>query len=165
MSTMIERLHQLVDDFFVAARRADPEAFACRLGCTRCCEVDLSVFTVEAALVREAFRSLPVDVRAAAAVRARTGTRCVMLDPADGHCIVYDARPLICRSHGLAILIDGRVDHCPRNYLASRPRRENLLDLERVNERLVAVDHAAGGRGERERLADLVLSEEAASRS
>ena len=160
MGPMIERLHQLVDDFFAAAQRADPGAFACAVGCTACCKVDLSVFGVEAARVRTAFRALPDDVRAAAAARVRAGRHCAMIDPADGRCIVYEARPLICRSHGLAILIDGRVDHCPLNYRDSRPRRENILDLERVNEPLVAIEHAAGGRGERERLADLVLAEE-----
>lgn len=151
---MIRTLHERVDAFFRDAHDARPSAFACREGCTMCCRVDLSVFPVEAARVREAFRALDPAVRQAAAQRAAAGRHCAMLDDA-GRCIVYDARPVICRSHGLAVLVDGRLDPCPLNYRDGPPDRRHVLDLDRLNGALVALDLAAGGRGERVRLADL----------
>jgi hypothetical protein len=155
MPAMLDPLYRRVDEFTRAAADGQPGALACREGCTPCCEVDLSVFPIEAERVRMALAALPADVRHAAADRARRGCHCCLLDPATGHCVVYPARPLICRTHGLAILVDGRVDRCPLNYRDQPPRRRHVLDLDRVNQPLALADHLAGGRGERVRLADV----------
>jgi hypothetical protein len=152
---MIRALHERVDSFFRAAVAARPSAFACGEGCAGCCRVDLSVFGVEAAGIREAFGRLPGDVRAAAARRAVAGRHCAMLDDSD-RCIVYEARPVICRTHGLAVVTEeGRVDACPLNFRDGPPLREQMLVLERVNGVLVAVNLAAGHDGARVRLASI----------
>ncbi len=89
---------------------------------------------------------------------------------AGGECLLYGARPLICRTHGLPLLVDDgagrRVDFCPENFrgLESLPG-EAVLDLERLNAALAAVDaHFAeeafgGGKAPRRRLtlADALL--------
>ncbi len=152
---MIRTLHDTVDVFFARAVAAAPEQFACGPGCVECCRVDLSVFQVEAALIAKAFAALPDDIRAAAAERAATGIHCCMIDPADGRCIVYDARPVICRSHGLTVLVEGAADHCPLNYTTAPAARENVLDLEKLNPALVAVNAAAGHGPDRVRIADI----------
>lgn len=156
---MIRILHDRIDSFFRKAVEEHPAAFACGPGCSACCRVDLTVFPVEAERVRTALQGLSAEARQAAADRVRASGFCALLDEA-GRCIAYDARPSICRSHGLAILVDGHLDPCPQNYREQRPRREHVLDVERLNEALVRIDAAAGGRGERVRLADVVLEVE-----
>ena len=42
----------------------------------------------------------------------------------DGQCAIYEARPLICRTHGLAIGVDGGLDHCPLNFEKEPPEPE-----------------------------------------
>ncbi|HNZ04569.1 MAG TPA: YkgJ family cysteine cluster protein [Myxococcota bacterium] len=154
---MIKTLHGTVDRFFEKAVEAAPDQFACRPGCASCCLVDLSVFEVEAALVSAVFATLPDDVRAAAADRAELGRHCCMIDDRTGGCIVYGARPIICRSHGLTILADGNLDHCPLNYTKTTADRKNILDIERLNTALVTVNAAAGHGPERVRLADIAI--------
>ena len=51
---------------------------------------------------------------------------CDHLD-ARGLCRIYGARPLICRTHGMLILSEEGLDHCPWNF----------QDLEEVDESLV----------------------------
>jgi Fe-S-cluster containining protein len=119
--------------------------------------VDLSIFAVEAALVKQAFSALPPEVRRDAARRAAAGDDCCMIDPADGRCIVYPARPIICRSHGMTILIDGRLDHCPKNYTGRTATRDCILDIEKLNAALVSVNAAAGCGDARVRIADIAL--------
>jgi hypothetical protein len=150
----LKALRDTVDAFFAAAVAGQPGSLACGPCCTACCAVDLSVFPVEAAVVRDAFAALPEPVRAAAAARARAGRHCCLLDDG-GRCVVYADRPLICRTQGLALLIDGRLDPCPLNYRDEPPRRAHVLVLERLNEALAAVDIRTGGRGERVRLAEV----------
>jgi len=154
---MIRTLHEIVDRFFDQAVGAAPEQFACRPGCTGCCEVDLSVFEVEAGLLRDAFAALDRETRAAAAERAASGRHCCMIDPDTGRCIVYDARPTICRSHGLTILVDGTTDHCPLNYRTAPAGRACILDLDKLNGALVAANAASGGTGNRIRIAEIAL--------
>ncbi len=155
--TMIRKLHEIVDRHFAHAVESAPDQFACRPGCSDCCLVDLSVFPVEAALVRQAFAELPDATRKAAAERASLARHCCMLDPADGRCIVYHARPVICRSHGLTVLIDGNLDHCPKNYGDRPAARDCILDLEKLNTALVSVNMASGGDANRVRMADIAL--------
>ena len=78
--------------------------------------------------------------------RAREATPdgpCPLLE--NGRCLLYAARPLICRTHGLPILIreegQNRVDFCPLNFTGydSLPGTA-LIDLERLNQVLVAVN-------------------------
>ena len=65
------------------------------------------MFAVEAAPIRDALAELAVrDPPLRARVRQQAddpahADRCALL--VDGRCAVYDARPLICRSHGLPI--------------------------------------------------------------
>ena len=140
-----------------ACGRIGTDQFECRPGCGDCCLVDLSVFPVEAALVRQAFAELPDATRKAAAERASLDRHCCMLDPTDGRCIVYHARPVICRSHGLTVLIDGNLDHCPKNYGDRPAARDCILDLEKLNTALVSVNMASGGDANRVRMADIAL--------
>jgi len=92
----------------------------CRAGCSQCCHQHLSVVPLEFRRVAEAVLTLPDDARSALRERVQAGRddpRCPLLDDT-GQCRVYAARPLICRSHGLPIQVDGRRDVCPLNFTA-----------------------------------------------
>ncbi len=72
----------------------------CQTGCSDCCHVRLSVTGVEADAIRALAATMPAEVRAAFGTGPED--RCAALDGA-GRCMIYDARPVICRSHGAPI--------------------------------------------------------------
>jgi len=153
---VLEALYRKVEEFFARARAAQPGAYACGEGCHRCCHSDLTIFAVEAERLAAAFASLPPRSREAAARRAKRGEHCAMLHPRTHRCIVYAARPLICRSFGLASLFEGEITWCPVNFEDAAPRAEHVLDLSRINEPLCLIERlAAKGERRRVRIADV----------
>jgi hypothetical protein len=171
-----ERLGELfakVDAFFARARARHGEAITCRAGCDDCCRRRFSVTALEADAIREVVARLGDEERSALARRAEEGDRgvCPALDP-DGRCAVYEARPLICRTHGLPIrytrAMDARrlpvLDACPKNFdgqeLASLDP-STVLDQQTLSTVLAALDAAHADalgrpRGERIDVAALV---------
>lgn len=72
-----------------------------------------------------------------------TDERCPLL--LNHNCLLYEARPIICRTHGLPIIytIDGerKSDCCPRNLTeAESVSGKNVIDLDKLNPLLVAVN-------------------------
>jgi Fe-S-cluster containining protein len=116
-------LWQKVDAFFARARGAHGAAITCHAGCDACCHRRFSVTGVEADALRRHLGALSEAAREALRARAVAGdpSRCAALGD-DGRCGVYEARPLICRTHGLALRFrDDRrhlpmLDACPKNY-------------------------------------------------
>jgi uncharacterized protein len=156
----VSRLGELtakVDAFFERAQARHGGDMQCGSGCSDCCRVRLTITGVEAAAVRAHVAAMPVEQR------RRLGhadtSRCAALDD-DGRCQIYEARPLVCRSHGAPIKI--RVDSLPvvqscfRNFTHTTPDADCVLDQETLSTLLHAVDRAAGGNGERVDLASLV---------
>ena len=148
MNDPLHRYHQLLDE--VAAAMAPLLArhratMQCGPRCAECCQA-LSLLAIEARVITVAYQALPPETRAAIRSRAReTGAQCPFL--LDGLCAIYPARPLICRTHGLAI---GYVDEereaievsaCPRNFSADFPlAADDLLLLDPFNARLAAIN-------------------------
>lgn len=118
---------------------------ACRPGCDSCCR-HLRLFPVEAAAIGAALDALPPEMRDR--VRARAAG-CGESDPCpllrDGLCELYAARPLICRTHGLPLLLEGedgpQIDFCPQNFhgVEELPAAA-VIDLEKVNTALTAIN-------------------------
>lgn len=152
-----ERLHELflkVDSFFARAKSRSGEAITCAAGCDDCCRRRFSVTTIEAAEVQEALDRLSDEERQRVAARAAdaAGTACPALGE-DGRCAVYEARPTICRTHGLPIRFTERkggrslpvVDACPKNFvgqdLASLDP-STMLDQATLSTVLAALDAA-----------------------
>ena len=122
-----------------------PDRIACRKGCSDCCR-HLSLFPVEGAALAEAVETLPAAEADRIRCRARESAPdgpCPLLE--DGACLLYGARPLICRTHGMPLIMmaDGerRVDFCPQNFqgIPSLPG-DAVIDLDRLNEILAAVN-------------------------
>jgi Fe-S-cluster containining protein len=117
----------------------------CSDGCSSCC-TSISVFPVEAAALNAALSSLPEEE--AMAIRQHVhdhadGERCPLLQ--HHRCLLYHARPVICRTHGLPILYsDGSqraIDCCPLNTIEGETLSGNaVIDLDRLNALLVAVN-------------------------
>ena len=147
----IRALHRKADEFFRVAVQASPGSFKCGPGCHGCCHLDLSVFPVEAATVEEAVASLGESEKSKVLHNLENRSYCVFLDQGQGTCLIYDARPLICRTHGMAVLMDGELSHCPLNYPGERPSRSHILDLSKLNAALASIV-ARDGRSRRVKL-------------
>jgi Fe-S-cluster containining protein len=117
----------------------------CSEGCSACCTA-VTLFPVEAAALGEALEALPAD--RAAAIRSHVaqhadGERCPLLER--DRCLLYAARPIICRTHGLPIMYtednQQHVDCCPRNLeQCDALPGTAVIDLDRLNALLVAVN-------------------------
>jgi hypothetical protein len=122
-----------------------PEQIACRAGCSGCCILQ-GVLPVEAAGLALAIGQLPgpdaESLRRRLAAAAGEAS-CPLL--ADDRCALYAARPIICRTHGLPLLIEDehgpRVDRCPLNFtgLNALPGAA-VIRLETLNRALVAAN-------------------------
>lgn len=122
------------------------ERIACRAGCAGCCR-HITLFPVEAVALSEAQRHLPPEQASPIRERARTATPdspCPLLH--QDICLLYEARPVICRTHGMPLLLTGsdgirRVDFCPRNFQGAKSLPgDAVIDLDRLNETLAAVN-------------------------
>ena len=121
-----------VDAFWDRVVSAHPDALVCAPGCADCCQPGLSVHPVEAMAIRAHLATWPP--RARAALREPAGAnraRCAFLR--DDRCAIYPVRPVICRSHGLPVRIDGQVDACPLNFTNRSWSPDGVLDLEHLN--------------------------------
>lgn len=120
---------------------------ACRKGCSTCC-LNISLFPVEAVRLRLAFDALGGERKATVLARADESTDegpCPLLDEG-GACLLYDHRPVICRTHGLPILFADekgarRVDFCPENFQALESLSgDAMIDLDALNQMLAAIN-------------------------
>jgi len=134
------------------------EQLTCQQGCSGCCHRDLSVFPIEAERIRRylekhELRPLPVVspppiTREALTVLDLEGEApCAMLD-SEGLCRIYEARPTICRSHGLPLAVqddDGVYgDVCPLSFDGGAGlvdvSSDDFLSLQTVNTVLAALN-------------------------
>jgi uncharacterized protein len=151
----VVRFHGVVDELAAPIARAHRDALSCHAGCSGCCEDDLTVFELEAAVIAARHGEL-----------LREGAphgpgACAFLD-ARGRCRVYEDRPYVCRTQGLPLRwlehdADGEPvearDVCPLN-LAGVPLEElpetSLWTLGPIEQRLAAQQAALdGGEGRR----------------
>ena len=133
MSNLIATWKQLadnVDQFF----RSKSAGLECHKGCSKCCEVERTVFSLEASVIREHLQALSpkarIDLADALAERVPNLDHCAFLK--DGACLIYAARPLICRSHGLVHLNEIGPHHCELNFKTGLPDRADWIDETRL---------------------------------
>jgi uncharacterized protein len=116
----------------------------CAKGCDGCCR-HISVFPVEGAALAAALAALAPEERARVRENAATApeAHCPLL--AAGICLLYEARPLICRTQGMPLLLreesGKRIDFCPENFrgVGSLPGNA-VVDLETLNTLLAGVN-------------------------
>lgn len=117
------------------------DAIDCARGCCDCCGPDLSLTPLEFDYLAGAFAH--VDLPPGFSAAGRSG--CFLLY--QGQCLLYERRPIICRTHGLVITVGTGAgslrDCCPKNFrdwcLDDLPP-EAVLDLERLNTVLLSIN-------------------------
>jgi len=103
--TSLIRIHEDVLARTTAIIESKPD-WPCRKGCDDCCRHLASqplVSREEWLLIDAAIATLPPDAADAARRRIRASdnsTVCPLLDTGAGACLIYDARPVACRSYG-----------------------------------------------------------------
>ncbi|MGD0842921.1 MAG: YkgJ family cysteine cluster protein [Geobacteraceae bacterium] len=121
------------------------ETFFCREGCDGCCR-HISLFAVEAVALAGALSALPAEQGARIRNMASTASgaaACPLLE--NGRCLLYEARPIICRTHGFPLLADREgereIDFCPKNFrgITSFPA-DVVLNLDLLNTTLAAIN-------------------------
>jgi Fe-S-cluster containining protein len=129
----------------------------CQAGCSGCCQQHLTLNPIETAAITEAIAALPSAQQQHVLAQAQAADAdpnshqgCPLLD-AD-QCSIYDARPIICRTHGYPIVFqeedapEGEVslDVCPLNFQTPGALEalaiEDTLDIDRLNLRLAAIN-------------------------
>ena len=154
-----------VDAFFARVQQRHGEDMRCGSGCHHCCHVRLSITAVEADAIRSEVSAFTVEQKQAltANVASAAPDRCAALT-AEGRCLVYASRPIVCRSHGAPIrLRDERslpvIQACPDNFTAGGPAAADadcVLDQTTLSAMVLAIDRDAGGDGTRYDLAEFL---------
>ncbi len=112
------------------------EHIHCERGCNSCCILE-SVFPVDAFVIYNYFVSGRINVESLSF--DEIPGRCVFVK--DGACSVYSARPVICRTHGYPVFVDGRADFCPDNFISLKTiDSEYILDLENLNKAIATIN-------------------------
>lgn len=180
-------LWEKIDAFGARVGARYPGEMVCGAGCDDCCKRSLTVTSLEAAVLTDAVHVLDAASRARLLERAQQPPqlRCVALED-DGRCAVYAARPVVCRSHGLALRFDEPaggpaepptrrslpvIDACPKNFTTRAPATldaDCILDQRTLSTLVAALDAAHAdtcgvARGHRTALADVVVAACAAS--
>ena len=129
------------DSFFLLVQKRYAGELKCKKGCSACCELH-SVCGLEA----HAVAACLAKKRAPRTQKQKNQSRCALC--VNGECIAYPARPVICRTHGMPLLLDkGKIvaSSCGLNFagrdLAALPRAQ-VLDTTAVTDNLIRLNMA-----------------------
>ena len=146
----LRNYHRLIDQVDNVCRRIQEGyagQIACEKGCAgNCCRIHLSVFPIEAISLAIALKKLPRKM--VRHIRQKAGQAnsfgpCPLLE--EGACLMYAARLVICRTHGLPMGIEYRgnrsIGFCRKNFRKLDPiPDEAVLDLDWLNNNLAAIN-------------------------
>jgi uncharacterized protein len=154
-----------VDAFFTRVQARHGEDMKCGSGCHHCCHVRLSITHVEADAIHTEVAGWTAERKHALTANAAAARedRCAALD-SGGRCLIYAARPIVCRSHGAPIRLRNErslpvVQACWENFTAHGPAAAEpdcIIDQTTLSALVLAIDRDAGGDGERIDLADVI---------
>jgi len=123
------------------------EHIICKPGCNQCCQVERTVIGLEAYIVEQQLLTLSSQrIRKLRNLHRKNDEHCPLLW--NKLCVIYPARPIICRTHGLPIFYDEAeitfMDYCRLNFTKLPENykfvNKNVLDLVKFNTKLVQLD-------------------------
>lgn len=152
----IDQLYQKVAEFEQNLSSNFKDKLECKKGCQQCCYVDLSVFEIEAKNIAAYLNEnqSPIKEKLSLKQADREDFNGVLSKPChflrEDECTIYDVRPLICRTQGLAMNVpdpkEEYLDICPLNEKALDQIKSNeILNLETVNTLLIQLNRLEGG--------------------
>ncbi len=108
----------------------------CKVGCSKCCFTDISIFKVESERISDWFKVQSVEKQLELKTLWLTKNEqgaCTFLY--NNQCSIYEARPVICRTQGAPLFLasENVLDYCPLNFEQGDPPKEDWLNLERLN--------------------------------
>lgn len=168
----IKDLYRKVADFEAGLSDEVSTRLHCRKECSRCCYTDISVFEVEAANIRKWFHALTPDEKNEVIQKWKSPGKfmenfqeekvqsCIFLHQET--CSIYEARPLICRTQGLALKFnEGEntfLDICPLNEdVLPRMNPSEILNLDLMNMILSQMEKLDAQNEERKRIKLIAL--------
>jgi uncharacterized protein len=138
-----EELVRKIDLFCTHLQNGFGPRLQCRPGCALCCGRDIEVLPVEFYYLRSCQAVAHAAGQSGSSFREPGG--CMFLH--QDRCAIYPHRPVICRTHGLPLLVrsaDGELrDCCPLNagpLGLGTLAHADLIDLEKLNTLLSAVN-------------------------
>jgi uncharacterized protein len=139
-----QNLVEKVDEFSSRITAEYANLIYCKKGCDNCCR-NISIFPVEAFSLAMALRQTSSTESAYIRELAHSAAPdiCPLLD--NGACLLYQFRPIICRTHGIPLLIsDGHektLDFCPKNFIGiSTLPSTSVMNLDLLNATLSAIN-------------------------
>lgn len=155
--SLYNRLIADVDRFLAGVYTRLAGGMVCGPGCDSCCRQILSLLPVEASWLRRGFDALPEEDRLRVSDTCKDiavgagGEACPLLQ--DGKCILYEYRPLVCRTHGFPLYSDqfrevkgAPVDFCHLNFTGesdiSTISRNEILNLDLLDQKLFVVNRS-----------------------
>lgn len=146
----LKELYNKVTDFESRISSEAMKHSQCRKGCSKCCYTDISVFEVEAKNIREWVKTHHPPLNHPVVEGA-----CSFLN--GDACTIYEARPLICRTQGLAMSFKENdqifADICPLNEdMLDVLADSEFLNLDLLNTILSRLEKLDSGEKNRERV-------------
>ncbi|MBF0225164.1 MAG: YkgJ family cysteine cluster protein [Desulfobacterales bacterium] len=135
-----------VDRYCFNIQKNYGEHITCKKGCSECC-VHINIFPVEAFAIsvnlkkkNNAFQKYITD----RAELLKNSTICPILE--NDECLIYEARPIICRTQGFPLLIEKdnekKVDFCVYNFQQILSfSKDSIISLEQLNVLLSTINH------------------------
>ena len=129
MEKVLLNLLSQVDSAVLQIALKYPDEFRCRKGCSDCCHAAFDISLAEAVLIRRHFLQLGRKTRRKALKTAQKALRawnealragqdisklritCPLLNM-DEECLLYEVRPVNCRTYGVPTEIDGKGHVC-----------------------------------------------------
>lgn len=156
MNKMLHDLYSKVDKFEKDISQNYHAQLSCKDGCSKCCYTDLSIFQVEADLISNWFTGLPAihklsllkkwqeELKTTKNFQDETVSSCVFLNHES--CTIYEVRPLICRTQGMALKFkyedENFIDICPLNEaILDHLNESEVMNLDLINKILSSIEY------------------------
>ena len=128
------------DNFFKTVMAKHSSSINCHKGCSDCCELE-SVNALEIYSILRFLKSGPV------LTDKNSGDQkcCALLN--ENYCMIYPARPLICRTHGLLLksneFTQPAIHSCMKNFIDTTViENDYIFDSDRITSNLVKLNYA-----------------------